>query len=190
MSSEDQKKWNTRYADQRRTIPSPPQDLIDIIDALPTGKLLDIACGEGAVALFMAGRADYSVTALDISDVGLINLKRFAQEQSVKLATLCADLEDTASLSQLTDYDCITVFRYKPTAALVRYLVSALADNGRLIISTFNMRHHLECGFSARFCLADEEFVNVDSRVSLLKLISASASPYTDTYIFQKNTLD
>lgn len=186
MSSLDQEKWNARYAKAQRTIPSPPQALIDNICELRPGNLLDVASGEGAVALFMAQNTEFNVTALDISEVGLANLNTFAKVQGVNLHTLCIDLDDSESLAQLMDYDCITIFRYKPSVALVRQLISALTENGRLIISTFNLQHHQQSGFSARFCLNHEALVNIDSRVSLLQLIHSSDPPFTDTYIFQK----
>ena len=186
----DRDKWNCRYRQSDLVMPAPPPALIDNLHQLQPGNVLDVASGEGAVALYVAANPSFKVTALDISDVGLKNLKKIANDLQLDLKTLCLDLDNSTRMAQLSDYDCITLFRYKPTVKQVKQLISALAVNGRFILSTFNLQQHRVNGFSERFCLDDEEFLNVDARVELLSLSRSSQSPYTDTYIFQRVSAD
>jgi len=185
MASVDLKKWNTRYARAERVFPNPPAALHAAIPYLISGSLLDIASGEGAVALCLAQSSRFKVTALDISDVGLANLKKFANDKKINLQTLCLDL-DGSDINQLSRFDNICIYRYKPSVDLIHTLSDKLSENGRLVISTFNHRQHIEQDFNERFCLLDNEFDNVSHQLQLLKFIRSVKAPYTDTYIWQK----
>jgi len=185
MASADLKKWNTRYALAERVFPNPPAALPVAIPYLLSGSILDVASGEGAVALLLAQSARFQVTALDISDVGLANLKKFANDTAIHLQTLCLDL-DSSDLNQLSYFNNICIYRYKPSVDLILKLSEKLSENGRLVISTFNQRQHLEQGFNKRFCLLDDEFNDVSNQLQLIKFIRSVKAPYTDTYIWQK----
>jgi len=185
MASADLKKWNTRYAQTERVFPNPPAALHVAIPYLLAGTTLDVASGEGAVALHLAQSSRFKVTALDISDVGLANLKKFADDKKIHLQTLCLDL-DSSDFNQLLCFDNICIYRYKPSVDLILKLSEKLSENGRLVISTFNQRQHIEQGFNERFCLVDNEFANVTNKLQLIKFFRSVKVPYTDTYIWQK----
>nr|MBA3718830.1 class I SAM-dependent methyltransferase [Nocardioidaceae bacterium] len=46
----------------------PNRFVVEEVTALPAGRALDLACGEGRNALWLAGR-DWQVTAVDFSPV-------------------------------------------------------------------------------------------------------------------------
>ena len=76
-------------------------------------KVLDIGCGEGKDAVFLA-RNGYSVTAFDISDQGLSKAEMLANHCGVKVDLFRADIRD---FRLQTDYDIIFssgVFHYLP----------------------------------------------------------------------------
>lgn len=56
-------------------------------------KLLDIGCGEGKDAVFLA-RNGYDVTAFDISDAGIEKTKRLADQAGVRVNVFKADILD------------------------------------------------------------------------------------------------
>jgi SAM-dependent methyltransferase len=62
-------------------------------EEIPKGKVLLLAEGEGRNAVFLA-KIGYSVTAVDISSVGLKKAQKLAQENNVIIETICADLEE------------------------------------------------------------------------------------------------
>jgi len=61
--------------------------------ALPKGKVLLLAEGEGRNAVFLA-RLGYSVTAVDLSPIGLNKAQLLAKDNDVVIETICADLAD------------------------------------------------------------------------------------------------
>ena len=72
MSQTDRDKWNARYADGAyESRPHPSAFLEQMSHLLPTtGRALDLACGAGRNALFLARRG-MAVDAVDISRVAL-----------------------------------------------------------------------------------------------------------------------
>ncbi|MNB81152.1 Tellurite methyltransferase [compost metagenome] len=56
-------------------------------------KVLDIGCGEGKDAVFMA-RNGYEVSALDISDAGIEKTRRLAEKNGVHVNVFKADIQD------------------------------------------------------------------------------------------------
>ena len=76
-------------------------------------KVLDIGCGEGKDAVFLA-RNGYKVTAFDISEKGLLKARELANHCNVKIDFFKADVRD---FRLETDYDIIFssgVFHYIP----------------------------------------------------------------------------
>ena len=71
MSEEDRRKWNARYAEGAYgERPHPAQLLADWLPRLPKGTALDLGCGAGRNAVFLAQNG-FEVQGLDVSDVGL-----------------------------------------------------------------------------------------------------------------------
>ncbi|MCJ8299118.1 MAG: class I SAM-dependent methyltransferase [Pseudomonadales bacterium] len=185
MADIDKQKWDKVYSHPQRTFPNPPAALVAYADYLIPGCLLDVACGEGAVALYAAATGLYTTTAIDISQIGLDKLSRFAQQQQLPVNTQAVDLDDLQQLSELGKFHSITLFRFKPSRELLEALILCLVPGGRLLLSTFNMQHHQSTGFSQRFCLQQREFMDIAGSGKLIHYISSDCAPFADTYIFE-----
>jgi 2-polyprenyl-3-methyl-5-hydroxy-6-metoxy-1,4-benzoquinol methylase len=186
LAQADRDKWNKRYLNSNKGMPSPPVSLIAHQQYLITGSLLDVASGEGAVSLYVAALADMKVTAVDVSQVALDTLANLAGKSGITIDTQCLDLDDISQVANLGQFDNISIFRYKPSVLLFQQLVDLLSTNGRIILSTFNLKHSQTASFPERLSLTEQEFINVDPRLSLISYHQSASQPYTDTYIFQK----
>ncbi|MBI5747375.1 MAG: methyltransferase domain-containing protein [Nitrospirae bacterium] len=63
--------WDTRYLTGDYSPAKEPSRLLaQLLTLLPKGRALDIACGEGRNAIFLA-KSGYEVDAVDISSVAL-----------------------------------------------------------------------------------------------------------------------
>lgn len=86
--------WNERYNTDEFIYGTEPNDFLAAnIAALPPGRVLSLADGEGRNGVFLA-KHGYDVTAVDLSDVGLAKAKRLADQNGVKINTIHADLAD------------------------------------------------------------------------------------------------
>lgn len=78
--------WDQRYAGQERLWSGRPNpQLVAQASALPPGTALDMGCGEGADAIWLAERG-WTVTGVDVSPVGLSR----AAEHAVQAGTAIA----------------------------------------------------------------------------------------------------
>jgi SAM-dependent methyltransferase len=72
--------WDARYneRDGARWSGRPNGRLVAEVTGLSPGRALDVGCGEGADAIWLA-RSGWTVTAIDISDVALIRARQAAE---------------------------------------------------------------------------------------------------------------
>jgi tellurite methyltransferase len=136
MSSDDQTRWDRQYglslgADQ----PSNFSRQILEGDALhiPRGIALDVAAGTGRNAILLA-EMGFNVVGIDISTVALEEARRRAEEKSLEIAWLQADLEH---FKLPTDaYDLVVDFNYlqRPLFPQIRRV---LRPQGHVIFETY-----------------------------------------------------
>ena len=129
MSTADRDRWNARYADgayESRRHPSPL--LEQHADLLPTnGRALDLACGAGRNAIYLAHRG-LTVDAVDISRVALDRGRADAGELPIRWIEC-----DLDGFEAHADYDLIVNIRYVdlPLASTV---LESLRPGGVLVI--------------------------------------------------------
>jgi len=186
----DRAKWNKLFAAKASRIEDKPPAAPSFIQQhhtdFPPGRVLDIASGDGAVSLYLAQQG-FQVTAADISATALNRLTRFASSQSLLISTLEIDFDAPASLSELGPFDGIVISRYKPPITLWSMLAKCLHPGGRLLISTFNHRHHFETGFSERFCLQPGELLTIHPDLEIVRYQSIKRDQGDlDEYLMEK----
>ena len=84
--------WDTRYSERDRAMWSgrPNGRLVAEVADLAPGRALDVGCGEGADAVWLA-RGGWTVTAVDISDVALGRAREAAERAGVAVEWVCGD---------------------------------------------------------------------------------------------------
>ncbi|KJF18375.1 MULTISPECIES: class I SAM-dependent methyltransferase [Acidithrix] len=134
--------WNERYAGiDRLWIPEPDPKLADVISNFSPGKALDLGCGEGRNAMYLA-KTNWEVTAVDFSSVALERLARAANEAGVKVDTICSDIFDF--LDQDDSYDLIVIANIHPSRTLRLELYKKAIKRISLGGHLFLIGHHIE----------------------------------------------
>jgi SAM-dependent methyltransferase len=86
------REWNERYGESDRLwIPDADPSLKKAVADLAPTDALDLGCGEGRNALFLA-RAGFRVTAVDFADVALDRLHAVAANEGLTIETICEDM--------------------------------------------------------------------------------------------------
>jgi SAM-dependent methyltransferase len=135
MSEADRRCWDARHAVADDVLPLPPEALRGQEDLVPTaGRALDVACGRGAVALWLAERG-LAVDAVDVSPVGLAAGARRAGGLPVRWWV--ADLDAGLPPGCAGPYDVVVVQRFRDPA-LYPALVTALATGGLLVVTVLS----------------------------------------------------
>jgi SAM-dependent methyltransferase len=131
LSLADLEKWDARYREGQYASRRHPTALLErLIDDLRRGAALDVACGAGRNALYLAGQG-FAVDAVDISAAGLERLGADADADGLAVRALEADLENgiPAGLPLADRYELIVMVRYV-NLPLVAALIEKLADGG------------------------------------------------------------
>jgi len=133
VSAAERDKWDARYRDGAyESRPHPCALLAEWLPRLPRGRALDIACGAGRNALHLAAHG-YTVTALDISAVGLERGRRTAVARGLGVEWLCADLDDAPdSALPRGPFELIVWVRYIHPK-LMPHVLARLAAGGALL---------------------------------------------------------
>ncbi|MDZ4688824.1 MAG: class I SAM-dependent methyltransferase [Planctomycetaceae bacterium] len=148
MSAADRSKWDAKYA----AVPVATELAVDpwfseVVAPLSPGRALDVACGLGHHAIWLAERG-WQVTAVDVSPVGLTKARELADHRSVTVEWLEADLDEFCP--EAAAFDLIAVFRFLDRRHLPQRLTNALKPQGRLVYSTFCAMQSVAAGDHVR----------------------------------------
>ncbi|UCH35827.1 MAG: class I SAM-dependent methyltransferase [Armatimonadota bacterium] len=92
-----ERRWQERRAEARQvdwaTTASQADAIVAILDLTPGQRILDIACGAGALDVELATRG-LVVTGLDICPAALEIARSLAEERSAHANWICADMRD------------------------------------------------------------------------------------------------
>ncbi len=84
--------WDERFSNDEYAYGTEPNDFLKAhFSAIPKGKVLSLAEGEGRNAVFLA-QMGYSVTAVDNSKLGLEKASKLAKKNNVEIELIHADL--------------------------------------------------------------------------------------------------
>lgn len=191
--SKAREKWDGRYLQREvagdNEFPQPPEFFTQQLTALNPCSALDLASGDGAMALWLAQQG-FAVTAVDISAEGLKRMRRLATDAGLSLTTRELDLEEgdlDQAVGGLQPVDLVTISRYKPVPELLRLLHKLLLPGGHLLLATFNQLQHEETGFPLRFCLQKGELSDAVDGLVLESYSEGIHSPFIDGYHFIKS---
>jgi len=132
----DRASWNQRYGGEEyvwRTKPN--QFLVAELADLPPGRALDLACGEGRNAVWLAGRG-WRVTGVDFSPVGLAKARRLAVDHGVAVDWVEADVVEWDPPAAAFDL-VIVFYLHLPSDDRHRVMAhaqEALAAGGTLLV--------------------------------------------------------
>ncbi|RYV49952.1 class I SAM-dependent methyltransferase [Pengzhenrongella frigida] len=133
---EVQAEWDRRYADQETLWSGQPNGaLVAEVAGLTPGRVLDVGCGEGADAVWLA-RAGWDVTALEVSGVALQRAVGHAKNAGVAIRWVHAGLAEAAlppASFDLVSAQYPALLRTSDAAA-EHALLAAVAPGGVLLL--------------------------------------------------------
>ena len=144
--------WDERYSASDQIWSGEPNgSLVSGVAHLAPGRALDVGCGEGADAVWLA-RAGWAVTALDVSGVALARAAKHAADAGVSVQWLHSGLVE-AELAR-ESFDLVSaqypVLARTPEDVAERVLLDLVAPGGTLLVvhhAPGDMAHAREQGF-------------------------------------------
>lgn len=131
-----QAQWDERYADREQLWSGQPNGaLVAHVAGLTPGRALDVGCGEGADAVWLA-RNGWDVTALEVSGLALERAAGHANEAGVAVRWLHAELAQAPL--EPASFDLVSAqypaLLRTPDSTAERALLSAVAPDGLLLL--------------------------------------------------------
>ena len=140
MTSED---WDRRYDTPRMVWSAEPNRFLRAeAEGLAPGRALDLACGEGRNAIWLA-RHGWEVTGVDFSAVALAKARQAADDAGVPLRLVQADLADHVPDPGSADL-VVVLYLQVPAALRARVLgraADALAPGGVVLVVTHDLEN-------------------------------------------------
>ena len=137
-SQSTRKKWDNRYRGVSTNTDSVAEVLKINAELIPkSGKALDLACGLGANALFLAATG-LEVHPWDISPVAIDKLNAIAQQQGYTLHTQCRDI--VGHPPEPDSFDLVVVSRFLERA-LCPAIAASVKPGGLLFYQTYTREH-------------------------------------------------
>ncbi|MCP4664977.1 MAG: methyltransferase domain-containing protein [Deltaproteobacteria bacterium] len=120
--------------DIHETSLEPARFLVENIELLPKGRVLDVAMGHGRNALYLAEQG-FEVEGVDISSEAVGSALEAARTSGVELGAHVADLEDGFQIDKGA-YDVIICFHYLHRP-LIPQIKDGLRIGGMVVYETF-----------------------------------------------------
>jgi SAM-dependent methyltransferase len=146
MSTWRSEEWNRRYAGSELLWTARPNRfLVAEAAALAPGRALDLACGEGRNAVWLAERG-WRATGVDFSVVGLAKARRLAEARGVTVEWVHADLREYRPEPRV--FDLVLAFYLQlpqdERRPILRRAAEALAAGGTFLLvahDSSNLEH-------------------------------------------------
>lgn len=138
--------------------------LAEVVATLPPAEALELACGTGRDAVYLAS-AGWCVTAVDVLPDALERARALEQRYAARgpgVQWRCADLERGAPLLAGRTFDLISACRYLQRPLFAR-LGEHLRPGGSVVLETFTTQHRARHGKPAR-----DEFVLLPGELATL----------------------
>lgn len=142
----DRRSWDERYEAAERAFPPHPNALIAAeIDGLAPGRALDLACGQGRHASWLAARG-WRPVAVDFSVVGVTRARRGALDQGLDVAWLVADVHTLAVPPSWFDLVVMAFFHPRPSERDLLYatVASTLRPGGTFVQVSYDLANLAE----------------------------------------------
>lgn len=188
--AEQAAEWDARYGEADAMWSGRPNGrLVAEVGDLVPGRALDVGCGEGADAIWLARRG-WAVTAIDVSSLAVSRAREAAEAAGVTVEWVCGDALQTSFPAG--SFDLLSMqYPALPKAAgraAVRELAGTVRPGGLLLAVYHDLDHeHREHMTSKRFDPAD--YVGPDDLLALLggdfevevHMVDARIDPPPDT---------
>ncbi len=166
MTTSNKNKWDLRYLHADHVQYPVAEILSENAFLLPkTGKALDLACGMGANALFLAHHG-LVTDAWDSSDVAIKKLNVFANGKKLPLTPKVLDIKPVHL--KAASYDVIVISKFLDRDLCAK-ITDSLKPGGLIFYQTFTQeKTSLQGPNNPDFLLAKKELLNLFSRLNVV----------------------
>ena len=179
--------WDQRYSSDEYAYGKEPNHFLEEnYEAIPKGKVLSLAEGEGRNAVFLA-KQGYSVTAVDGSAVGLRKAEKLAKENGVEINLVHADLAEYEIGENCWD-GIVSIFCPLPSAqrkSMHRKVIAGLKSGGVFLVEAYTpdqLKYGTGGGNSADAMTSKESLIHDLEGLKFIRLTELERSVVEGSY--------
>lgn len=138
--------WNEHYTERDPPATADPHARLEPeLASLAPGRALDLACGFGRNAVWLAGHG-WEVTSVDFSDVAIAAAQRLAGTVGVQVDWVVADLLEYVPEQRAFDLVLLFFLHLPPVErdAVIDRAAAAVAPGGTFLLAAHDRRNHVE----------------------------------------------
>lgn len=178
--------WDGKFAIRSNNPLSAEKSIVENIEYLKKGTVLDIACGDGRNAIFLLENS-FSVTGIDFSIKALERLSMFAKRKGLLVNTIQIDLSIPNSLDGIGVFDNILINHYRLNKQKLKDIKRHIADEGILFVCGFGYKHKVDARVRKEDLIQPTDFECIAKSFELIKYIeNEDDRGFFVTYIFRK----
>jgi tellurite methyltransferase len=118
----------------------PSTEFYELAKKMPAGaKVLDLGCGDGRNAIFLAENG-FKITAIDISEMGIEKLQKYAISKGLTITTEVQDMRDyvfNETFDLIIAHGSLHLIEREYWARLIEEIKSHTNQNGYNVIAVF-----------------------------------------------------
>ena len=129
--------WEEKYQSKDSLYGKEPSAfLVQNIEYLVKGKVLDLAMGEGRNAVYLASKG-FDVDGVDFSETAIARSQQLASDSGVSINAMKKDID--MYLLPLMTYDTVVICDYKPNLRFLKDINRGLKQGGTILIDTYTV---------------------------------------------------
>lgn len=178
--------WENKFLNRKNELMDPDEFLINKVDYLKKGSVLDIACGDGRNSIFLSENG-FKVTGVDFSNEALKRLLVFSKERSQIIKIKKLDVSQNNFLDALEIFDNIIINHYKIPLNQLLKLHYKLKKNGILYICGFGEKNKINNGLRKEDLLLKSDINKILDYYDLISFLDKKNDfGYIVQYILKK----
>ncbi|WP_026881113.1 class I SAM-dependent methyltransferase [Clostridium akagii] len=178
--------WDEKFVSRSDNPLNPEKSIVENIEYFKNGTILDIACGDGRNALFLAEKG-FKVTGVDFSSRALERLEMFAKRYRYSVNTLQIDLSTPNPLNAIGIFDNVLINHYRLNKQQLKHIESHITDEGILFICGFGYKHKVDSKIREEDLIQATDFEDIENSFELINdAENLDDRGFFVTYIFRK----
>lgn len=182
----NEKYWDDKFSSRGDNLLGPEKSIVESLEYLKKGSVLDIACGDGRNAVYLL-KNGFKVTGVDFSNKALERLESFANRNNYFVNTKQIDLNEPNALKNIGMFDNIIINHYRLNKKQFLDIENQITDGGILFVCGFGHKHQVDSKIRKQDLIQQDDFEYIYKSFELLRYFENQDDiGFFVTYIFRK----
>ena len=182
----NEKYWDDKFSSRGDNLLCPEKSIVQNLEYLKRGSVLDIACGDGRNSLYLL-KNGFEVTGVDFSNKAVERLRLFAKQNNYFVNTKQIDLNEPNTLKKIGTFDNIIINHYRLNKNQFLDIENQITNEGILFVCGFGHKHQVDSKIRKQDLIQQDDFEDIYKSFELIRYFENQDDiGFFVTYIFRK----